>query len=125
MQFTNDLGVDHVIEAAGTPYTAATVFPYAKKGGTVLFLGIPYGDVNMSRFSFEKILRSELTIKGSWSSVTAPFPGNEWSTTVDFLGKNKIDFDSIVQYKRKLSEGPATFDEILAGNIDGKVVLIP
>lgn len=122
---TDGLGADLVIEAAGTPFTAATVFPYARKGGTVLFLGIPYGDVPMTRFSFEKILRSELTVKGSWASVTAPFPGLEWETTIKFLASGELDLDAIIEYRMPLCQGPEAFDKLIKKELDGKVILFP
>ncbi|MGM9531500.1 galactitol-1-phosphate 5-dehydrogenase, partial [Intestinibacter sp.] len=52
-------GVDLAIESAGNPITASQVLGLPKKGGRVLYLGIPYADVNSPRFYFEKILRNE------------------------------------------------------------------
>src|SRR5699024_10404721 len=60
--FTENLMADIVVEAAGSPITSAQVFAYAKKGGGVVFLGIPYADVMVERFYFEKIVRSELKV---------------------------------------------------------------
>lgn len=47
---TDGLNADLVVEAAGSPITSAQVFAYAKKGGGVVFLGIPYADVTIERF---------------------------------------------------------------------------
>ena len=119
-------GVDLVIESAGNPITAEQVLGLAKKGGEVVYLGIPYGDVNVSRFYFEKILRSELTVKGSWNCVSAPFPGKEWINAVDFIGQKKIDVSKIITHKIKLSDGPKIFEEIIENpNKFGKVLLYP
>lgn len=101
-EYTDGMNADIVVEAAGTPQTAATVFGYAKKGGGVVFLGIPYADVAMERFYFEKVLRSELTVWGSWSCVSAPFPGKE------------------------LEEGPAMFELLMERKeLIGKVIMYP
>lgn len=62
---TEKRGTDIVVESAGTPITSAQAFSFARKGGKVIFLGIPYGDVLVKRLYFEKIVRNELQIFGS------------------------------------------------------------
>src|SRR5699024_2616294 len=44
MELTKDEGVDLAIEAAGSAQTSEEVLAAPKKGGEVLFLGIPYSD---------------------------------------------------------------------------------
>ncbi|WP_330579769.1 nitrilase-related carbon-nitrogen hydrolase, partial [Clostridioides difficile] len=41
----------------------------------VLYAGVPYGAVALTREQFEKIVRSELTVKGTWFGNSFPFPG--------------------------------------------------
>lgn len=41
-----------------------------KKGGEVVLLGIPYDDIEIDRVHFEKILRNELTVCGSWNCLS-------------------------------------------------------
>lgn len=119
-------GVDLALESAGNPITAAQVLSLTKKGGEVMYLGIPYGDVNVSRFNFEKILRSELTVKGSWNCVSGPFPGKEWINAVELIGQKKIDVSKIITHKLSLSEGPSVFEQIVENpNAFGKVLFYP
>ncbi|SEJ94859.1 L-iditol 2-dehydrogenase [Propionispira arboris] len=123
---TDGLKADLVIEAAGSPITASQVFAYAKKGGEILFLGIPYGDVHVKRYYFEKILRSELTVFGSWSNVSAPFPGKEWSDSVKFFAEHKINTEHIVTHRLPLSKGPEIFKKLMERKeLIGKVILHP
>ena len=125
-EYTNGLKANLVIEAAGTPITAAQVFMYAKKGGGILFLGIPYGDVNIKRYSFEKILRSELTVWGSWSCVSAPFPGREWINSIDYFANKMINTDIIITHRLPLKEGPNVFEDLISNKDSyGKVILHP
>ncbi len=44
------------------------------KGGEVVLLGIPYDDIEIDRVHFEKILRNELTVCGSWNCLSSNFP---------------------------------------------------
>lgn len=73
-RLTDGDGADIVIESAGTPMTCGQVLLLAKKGGTVLYAGVPYGDVALTREQFEKIVRSELTVKGNlvWKLFSIP-----------------------------------------------------
>ncbi len=126
LQHSEGLKADLVIEAAGSPITASQVFAYAKKGGGVVFLGIPYGDVTVKRYYFEKILRSELTVWGSWSNVSAPFPGKEWSDSVHFFAEGKINTEEIITHRLPLSKGPEVFEKLMERKeLFGKVILHP
>lgn len=126
LEHTNGQGVDLAVESAGSPITSAQVFALPKKGGEVVFLGIPYGDVNIERFYFEKIVRNELTVLGSWNAISAPFPGKEWSATVHYMSTGQIDVQPIITHRLKLEDGPETFQKII--NRDeafGKVIFHP
>jgi L-iditol 2-dehydrogenase len=126
-KITNHLGALCVVESAGSPITSAQVFAYAKKGGDVIFMGIPYADVNIERFYFEQIVRKELNVIGSWNAISAPFPGDEWSATIKALSSGKIEFKSMISHRLSLSDGPSIFEEI-TNNRDknfGKVMFYP
>ncbi|WP_143415756.1 galactitol-1-phosphate 5-dehydrogenase [Geobacillus sp. E263] len=126
MELTDGNGVDLVIESAGSPITSAQVFALAKKGGGVLFLGIPYSDVNIERFYFEKIVRNELTVLGSWNAISAPFPGREWSTTIECMSKGLINVKPLITHRVPLSQGPEIFERITNKNeFFGKVLFYP
>lgn len=125
-KITGGRRADVAIESAGSKITSAQVFALAKKGGKVVFLGIPYGDINIERFYFERIVRNELTIFGSWNSVSAPFPGKEWETAVYFMNEGKIDPSGIITHRLDLSEGPEIFEKIANREPGiGKVLFYP
>ena len=73
------------MECAGTKTTEEQCLLVTKKGGKIGFQGITYSDVLIKQRAFEKIFRSELTIKGFWNSYSAPFPGKEWFDSITFL----------------------------------------
>lgn len=125
-EHTDGLGVDVAIESAGSPITSAQVFALPKKGGEVVFLGIPYGDVNIERFYFEQIVRNELTVLGSWNAISAPFPGDEWSTTVHYMSTGQINVKPIITHRLQLAQGPDTFKKIInREGTYGKVLFYP
>lgn len=126
MELTDGRGVDVAIESAGSPITSAQVFSLCKKGGSVVFLGIPYGDVTVERFYFEKIVRNELKVYGSWNAISAPFPGKEWEATVQFMKTGQLNVQPLITHKLSLAEGPDIFEKIAQRNeFIGKVIFYP
>ncbi|MDQ0207708.1 galactitol-1-phosphate 5-dehydrogenase [Alkalicoccobacillus murimartini] len=123
---TEGIGVDIAIESAGSPITSAQVFALPRKGGEVVFMGIPYGDVAIERFYFEKIVRNELKVYGSWNAVSSPFPGKEWSATLNKMGTGELDVTPMITHRLPLHEGPQAFDHIIhQKEFYGKVLLYP
>lgn len=119
-------GVDVAVESAGSPITSAQVLALPKKGGEVVYMGIPYADVSIDRYYFERIVRNELNIKGSWSCVSAPFPGREWPATVHYLQSGDLSLSSIITHKLSLKQGPEIFEQITKGEDSfGKVMFFP
>ncbi|MFZ7134683.1 MAG: galactitol-1-phosphate 5-dehydrogenase [Eubacteriales bacterium] len=123
---TNGRGTDIVIEAAGTPFTCGQVMALAKKGGTVVYLGIPYGDVNIPRNYFEKIMRNELHLVGSWNSISGPLPGSAWDTTIHFMKTGDVDFTPIITHRHELAEVPEVFKKVFKRDtLFGKIIFFP
>ncbi|PTM58460.1 galactitol-1-phosphate 5-dehydrogenase [Desmospora activa] len=126
MEYTDGEGVDLAVEAAGSPATSAQVLALPRKGGEVVYMGIPYGDVPIERFYFEKIVRNELTLYGSWNAVSAPFPGKEWTTALQMMSSGRLDVTSMITHRLPLSEGVQAFADILQQKeFFGKVLLYP
>ena len=109
MELTNNRGVDTVVESSGNVSGIASSFSMAVKGGTVLLLGIPYGDVALPRENFEKIIRNELKVAGSWNSISAPFPGREWNTALKYMSKGMINIKPLVTHRITLEKAPGIF----------------
>ena len=125
-EMTDGKGVDIAIESAGTPYTSAQVFSLPKKGGTVVSIGIPYGDVLVPREHFEKIIRSELTVLGSWNAVAGPYPGKEWQIALHFMQEGRIRVKPMVTHRISLDEIPETFEKIYKRDkFFGKIMVFP
>lgn len=119
-------GVDLAIESAGNPFTAARVLGLPHKGGEVVYMGIPYADVPVPRFYFERIMRNELHIIGSWCTISAPYPGKEWTNAVNYIGNHKVNVTGMITHQVNLSEGPGIFEQIMENpKAFGKVLLYP
>ncbi|CDQ38456.1 galactitol-1-phosphate 5-dehydrogenase [Virgibacillus salexigens] len=123
---TDGLGADIAIEAAGSPVTSAQIFSLIKKGGEVVFMGIPYADVMIERFYFEHIVRNELTVLGSWNAISSPYPGKEWEMAMNFMKNGQLNVKPIISHRIPLIDGPSIFETIIQqqGSF-GKVLFYP
>ncbi|WP_163527155.1 galactitol-1-phosphate 5-dehydrogenase [Halobacillus ihumii] len=113
LEYTNGQGVDLAVESAGSPITSAQVFALPKKGGEVVFMGIPYADIHIERCYFERIVRNELRVLGSWNAISAPFPGREWSSSVHYMSTGQINVKPMISHQLDLKEGPETFEHLV------------
>ncbi|MGO1592232.1 MAG: galactitol-1-phosphate 5-dehydrogenase [Ancrocorticia sp.] len=119
-------GVDLAVESAGAPDTSAQVLGLPKRGGEVVYMGIPYADITMPRLYFERIARYELTIHGTWSCVSAPYPGAEWSNALEMLANKRINIEPVISHKFNLSDGPEVFKKLIEEpNPYSKVMFYP
>ncbi|WP_191559578.1 galactitol-1-phosphate 5-dehydrogenase [Metabacillus idriensis] len=112
MKYTKDQGVDLAIESAGSPVTSEQVFALPRKGGEVVFMGIPYAGIHIERFFFEKIVRNELKVYGSWNAISNPFPGKEWTSTIHYLSTGQIQSGPMISHRLSLQDGPEAFRKI-------------
>jgi L-iditol 2-dehydrogenase len=100
---------DVVIEAVGLDATINAAIGLAAPGGHVSFIGIPVPDVTLSNATFQAVLRQELSLHGSWNSFGAPFPGPQWTTTIDKLASGELRWEFLISHDLDLAELPAIF----------------
>lgn len=125
-KITQGQGADIVIEAAGLPVTQEQAIRAVRKRGKVLFLGTAHKDVVIPSKSFEHIIRGELTLLGTWNAYSTPFPGREWTATIDFLSRGKLDFRSLISHVEPLTRAPRIFVELVERRlVVNKLILLP
>lgn len=109
-----ELACDLIIEAAGHPTSINAAAMMAAPGGHVVFIGIPVGDVSLDNKTFQHFLRQEISLHGSWNSFGAPFPGKQWTVTLDALVTGKLKWEFMISHDLPLEQVAATF-EMLKG----------
>lgn len=90
---------DLVIETAGAAATRAQALDIVGRAGSVVYVGTPTADLTLDPGTFENILRKELTIRGSWMSYSAPFPGAEWAQAPRLLAEAAHDPQAIITHE--------------------------
>ena len=103
---TNGKGFDVVIETAGSHITQEQALRLAKKKGRILYLGTAHSDVVLPPATFEKIVRGELWVTGSWNSFSAPFPGREWHAILKYVSDGRFDLGTAITHRTTLDELP-------------------
>lgn len=101
-------GADVAVETAGVPVVQEQCVKTVKKQGLVLFLGTAHQDVVFPPKTFEYMIRNEITMKGTWNSFSAPFPGREWHAVMELLESGRLDVSSFITDAISLDDLPDT-----------------
>jgi L-iditol 2-dehydrogenase len=83
-------GFDVVVETAGVNAGEETAVLLAGRHGRVVFVGIPNAPVTLSERAFDRVLRYEIHLIGSWNSMSSPFPGSGWRTIVELFASGRL-----------------------------------
>lgn len=117
-------GVQIAIETAGVPFTQVQTAEITRDHGKILLLGTAHKDVTFPAATFERIIRGEITMTGSWNSYSAPFPGQEWQTIIDFIGNGSLDMNAFITHTITLDELPKTIQQMAERKFSFNKVLV-
>jgi L-iditol 2-dehydrogenase len=121
---TGGKGFEEVIETAGVEFTEKLCLEIAANKGSVMYIGTPSRPIALSPREFEQINRKELTVRGSWMSYSAPFPGREWELAGYYLDKGKIQIEKLIDRIIPLRDiGQAFEDLAVPGKVKGKILM--
>jgi L-iditol 2-dehydrogenase len=109
---TRGQGVALALEAAGNDVGRdLSILACAKQGKVVLY-GTSYGDVTFSKPAFDKVVREEVEVIGSWNSYSVPFPGKEWFDIMGLLEAGRLEVDPLITHRAQLDEAPEIFRKL-------------
>ncbi len=90
MAQTDGAGVDVFFECVGKNETVETAVMCTASNGTVQLVGNPASDIVLEKNRYWKILRSQLTVKGSWNSSFRHSREDDWHYVLDRLQGGQI-----------------------------------
>lgn len=102
------LQYDFVLEAVGTPSSVAIGINITRPGGMVLLMGNPSGDMHLNQNDYWRILRKQLSLKGTWNSSFDGRNNSDWTEAVEALTKKEIITEPLVTHcfsQEQLNEG--------------------
>jgi L-iditol 2-dehydrogenase len=121
---THGRGFPMVIETGGVEFTEKLSLELAGNKGAVMFIGTPSKSISLAPREFEHINRKELTVRGSWMSYSAPFPGREWELAGVYFQEGKLRHRELIDRIVPLAEiGEAFKDLAIPGKVSGKILL--
>ena len=101
---TNKQGVDSVFEASGSEFVFNEAISLLKHNGKLGLVGRPIKPLQIQVDTFEKILRRQITIKGTWAFEMKNTPHNAWDISLEALRDGKIVAKPIISSRLPLSK---------------------
>lgn len=119
-----DDGLDLVVETVGIPTTQVKSLELVRPRGRIVYLGTSHGGVKFSGHQFERIVRREINMTGSWMSYSPPFPGRARTLGAHFLTKRRIKTDILISHRFKLEKIKDAFEAMVNTSIFSEKLII-
>lgn len=119
-------GADLVADITGVPVAQANCVLSTAKLGTSVILGISHKGLELNEQAVDRIMRGQISIRGSWNSNSNPFPGWEWTHALELMETGRIDYKAIITHELPLEDVPSIFEKIYRKELFfNKVLFLP
>jgi len=115
MEYTKGRGADVVLDTTGAPKAQKDAVLSAAKLGRVVLLGISHQELLLSEKEVDNIMRRQLNVLGSWNSFTSPFPGSDWTKSLELFSDKGMSAKNIISHRLPLDSAPEIFESIRKG----------
>lgn len=102
--YTSGNGVDIFMECVGKVETYNLAVSATMPGGRIQLVGNPYSDMELDKATYWKILRNQLTLKGTWNSSFTHNATDDWNQIVNLLNEKRIDPEILITHKLPFEE---------------------
>ena len=106
-EFTLNENAEVAFECSGSETLLNSAIINLKKSGKIIILSNQIKKTTLSHEALNKILRQEIQIKGSWSSVIEPH--NEWEESLAMINQNKLEIKNLISHHYKFSDASHIF----------------
>ena len=97
-------GADTYFECVGKNENISNAVECASPGGKVMLVGNPASDISFEKNIYWKILRNQLTVKGTWNSSFTHTDEDDWHYVLDKLSRKRIDPSVFISHKFDIAE---------------------
>jgi L-iditol 2-dehydrogenase len=119
-------GVDLAIEAAGSPQALAQTIQVTRPRGNIVCGGNQPPEASLPMTFVEDLMRKELRLNGCFMSYSEPFPGHEWTDSVQAILSGQLNVARMISHRYSLAQAPQVFEDIAARRIAfRKIMLLP
>ncbi len=117
-------GVDLALEVAGVPQTLMQTIQVTRPRGNVVCGGNQPLDQTLPLSFIEDMMRKELSINGCFMSYSAPFPGHEWTESVEALMCGSLKLQPMISHRYPLTDAPQVFQAIAAHQLTHRKIIL-
>ena len=110
-ELTRENGVDCCIEGTGASEPLGQALLACNAERTVLVMGNPQGNIELSQQQYWAILRKQLHVCGTWNSSHNQHI-DDWQTAIKGLYDNTIDGKSLITHRYDFSEYQVAFNKL-------------
>lgn len=89
---------DIVIEGTGAAESLTNAIKICRRGGIIITMGNPNGDMGLEKRIYWQILRKQLTIKGTWNSSFGK-ETDDWHTALSLLSEKKLNLSRLITHR--------------------------
>lgn len=119
-------GFDVVVDTTGVPTIEDAGVALTARHGDYVFIGIPNRPVEFGKDNFARFMRLEINLIGAWNSFSAPFPGAEWTTTVEKLASGELQWEFMITHELPIEQvGPFVKQMKERTVVSSKVLFLP
>ena len=104
LEKTGRCGVDVFFECVGKNETVIQDINSTIPGGKVMLLGNPHSDMNFAQNIYWKILRNQLTLKGTWNSSFVGETDDDWHYVLNKVAEGKVNPENLITHKLGFEE---------------------
>ena len=123
---TDGCGVDAAFDASGSEAAFQQAVSVIRTFGRFGLLGRPGKDMVIKDNTFERILRSQITIKGTWSFEFMGFPHHAWEQGLNAIGRKSVILDPVITHRLPLEDTFAAIKMMAAGTeFVNKIIIMP
>lgn len=104
MERTNGKGADVFFECVGKNETFVQALDTVAPASSIVLVGNPSSDMVLEKAVYWKLLRNQITIKGTWNSSFTGESGDDWHYALDRLSGKRIDPAALITHRFSLGD---------------------
>ncbi len=125
-KITDGKMADVVLDITGAPPAQINAINSTGKMGRIVLVGISHKGLSLGEKEVDTIMRSQISLIGSWNSFTKPFPGYDWTESLKLFSEGKITSKPMLSHMLTLDEAPGIFKQIADGGLFfNKIMFLP
>lgn len=97
-------GVDVFFDCVGKSQVIEEAVRCASAGGRIMLVGNPASDVCLEKNLYWKILRRQLTLKGTWNSSYTQDAEDDWHVVLDAIQDGRLQPERLITHRYALEE---------------------